>query len=152
MSSRPQATRAPLVFNVSIAAPEEAVFQAFCGEPQRWLCRTGSFEPVQDGQVQLCWPDGCAAGRVLQWAPPTTVRFSWRMEGDPLPETMVVFSTTRGQRGDVPCTLVEVEHYGFGAGPEWEPLYVGFARGWSGYLKNLRAYLEAGIDLREPEE
>ena len=47
---------------------------------------------------------------------------------------------------------MELEHYGFGVGPDWDELYVGAARAWAAYLKNLRAVLEAGIDLREPDE
>jgi hypothetical protein len=31
-------------------------------------------------------------------------------------------------------------------------LYVGAARAWAAYLKNLRAVIEAGLDLREPDE
>src|SRR5437868_6998849 len=49
-------------------------------------------------------------------------------------------------------TVLELEHYGFGVGPDWDPLYVGAARAWAAYLKNLRAVLEAGVDLREPDE
>jgi hypothetical protein len=31
-------------------------------------------------------------------------------------------------------------------------LYVGAARAWAAYLKNLRAVLETGVDLREDDE
>jgi hypothetical protein len=31
-------------------------------------------------------------------------------------------------------------------------LYVGVARAWAAYLKNLRAVLETGTDLREDDE
>ncbi len=145
-------TRPPLVFRVTIDAPLEVVFETFCGQPERWLCRSGFFEPRVDGRLRLAWPDGCVEGRIMQLQPPRTARFSWHVEGDTLPETMVVMSLQRVEKGAVSVTQVEVEHYGFGAGPEWEPLYLGAIRAWTGYLKNLRAVLELGGDLREADE
>jgi hypothetical protein len=70
------------------------------------------------------------------------------MEGDALPETMVVLSLEE----DADRTALELEHYGFGVGPDWDVQYVGAARAWAAYLKNLRAVLEAGVDLREADE
>ncbi len=75
-------------------------------------------------------------------------RFSWRMEGDSLPETMIVLTCDASDGG----TAFELEHYGFGVGEDWDAMYVGAARAWAAYLKNLRAVLELGVDLREPEE
>src|SRR5438270_537112 len=69
--------------------------------------------------------------------------------GDAVPETMVV---VRMDADGSDGTVLELEHYGFGVGPDWDPLYVGAARAWAAYLKNLRAVLEAGVDLREPDE
>ena len=147
-------TRPPLVFQARVAAPPEVVFDAFFREPQRWLCREGSIEPQPGGRLRLCWPDGVVEGRFVQFEPPRTGRFSWRFEDDEaLPETMVVVRTdpVPGDGGR-PATTLEVEHYGFGVGGDWDMLYVGAARAWAAYLKNLRAVLEAGIDLREPDE
>ena len=70
------------------------------------------------------------------------------MEGDSLPGTMIVVNFVAANGG---CAL-ELEHYGFGAGGEWDMMYVGAARAWASYLKNLRAVLELGTDLREPDE
>jgi hypothetical protein len=67
-----------------------------------------------------------------------------------LPDTMVVVHTDPGDAPEE--TAFELEHYGFGVGPDWDPMYVGAARAWAGYLKNLRAVLEAGVDLREADE
>jgi uncharacterized protein YndB with AHSA1/START domain len=143
-------TRAPLVFQSEVRASPEVVFEAFFHEPSRWLCREAQIDLKVGGQLRLCWPDGCLDGRFLQCVPPAPGRFTWHMEGDPLPATMVVVtmapSTVAG------CTSLEVEHYGFGVGPEWDPVYLGAARAWAGYLKNLRAVLEAGVDLRETDE
>lgn len=146
------ATRPPLILQVTVAADAETVFRTFFQEPQRWLCRTGMVEPRPDGRLRLCWPDGCVEGRLVQFEPPHKARFSWHLEGDPLPETMVVVGLQPAERGGQPVTAVEVEHYGFGAGDEWEPLFVGAVRAWAGYLKNLRSVLETGTDLREPDE
>jgi hypothetical protein len=71
------------------------------------------------------------------------------MDGDELPETMVSVRTNPLGASE---TQLELEHYGFGAGADWEPLYLGAARAWSGYLKNLRAVLEHGVDLRGADE
>ena len=147
-------TRPPLVFQARVAAPPEVVFEAFFREPQRWLCREGSIEAHPGGRLRLCWPDAVVEGRFVQFEPPHTGRFSWRFEDDDaLPETMVVVRTDPAPgQGGPPATTLEVEHYGFGVGGDWDMLYVGAARAWAGYLKNLRAVLEAGIDLREPDE
>jgi hypothetical protein len=73
------------------------------------------------------------------------------MEGDELPETMVVVRAEPAEQ-QAGRTALEVEHYGFGVGPDWDPVYVGAARAWAAYLKNLRAVLEAHLDLREESE
>jgi uncharacterized protein YndB with AHSA1/START domain len=122
------------------------------GEPERWLCRSALVEPRTGGRIRLCWPSGCAEGRFVQFERPATGRFSFRVQGDALPETMVRVSLEPAERDGRPATQVEVEHYGFGVGPDWDELYVGCARAWAGYLKNLRALLETGLDLREPDE
>ena len=149
MNAPAERTRAPLIFQARVNAPPAAVFDAFFREPTRWLCRQATIDPRVGGEMRICWPDGCVVGRFVQFEPEATARFSWRMEGDPLPETMVVVSTAPI---DHDRTALEIEHYGFGAGPDWDLLYVGSARAWAGYVKNLRAVLEAGIDLREPDE
>ena len=142
-------TRPPLVFQSGVKALPEAVFGAFFREPRRWLCRDASIDLQVGGRLRLCWPDGCFEGRFVQCEPDNLARFSWRMEGDTVPETMVVVRMeTDGSDG----TTLELEHYGFGVGPDWDALYVGAARAWAAYLKNLRAVLEAGVDLREPDE
>lgn len=142
-------TRAPLIFQSRVHAPPAAVFDAFFREPHRWLCRDASVDPRVGGQIRMCWPDGCFEGRFLQCVPPTAARFSWRMEGDSLPETMVVVSMDAAGSDE---TALEVEHYGFGVGPDWDMMYVGATRAWAAYLKNLRAVLETGVDLREDDE
>ena len=142
-------TRPPLIYQATINASPETVFDTFFKEPQRWLCRHGSHIDAQpNGKLRLCWPDAAIEGRFLIYEPPSHGRFTWRFEADTLPETVVVVRTAADERG----TALELEHYGFGVGPEWDMLYVGAARAWAAYLKNLRAVLEAGLDLREPDE
>jgi uncharacterized protein YndB with AHSA1/START domain len=142
-------TRAPLVFQSRIKAQPATVFDAFFREPTRWLCRQASLEPRVGGDLRMCWPDGCFEGRFAQCEPPSGARFSWRMEGDTLPETMVVITFSAAGANE---TALELEHYGFGVGQDWDAMYVGAARAWASYLKNLRAVLETGVDLREPNE
>ena len=142
-------TRAPLVFQSLVKASPTRVFDAFFREPVRWLCREATVDARIGGEFRMCWPDGCYEGRFFQCARGSGARFSWRMQGDTLPETMVVVTTAaaEGER-----TALELEHYGFGVGPDWDAMYVGAARAWAAYLKNLRAVLEIGVDLREPDE
>jgi uncharacterized protein YndB with AHSA1/START domain len=143
-------TRPPLIFQATVGAPPGAVFDAFFREPGRWLCREASIDLQVGGRLRMCWPDGCFEGRFVQCVPPSGARFTWRMEGDVLPETMVVVSIDPSERAD--RTALELEHYGFGVGLDWDMQYVGAARAWAAYLKNLRAVLETGVDLREDDE
>lgn len=145
-------TRPPLTFNSTVGAPPEVVFDAFFRSPRRWLCRDASVDVRVDGLLRLCWPYGCFEGHFLQCEPPSAARFSWRMQGDTLPETMVVTSFEPAERDGATATALEVEHYGFGVGSDWDMVYVGAARAWASYLKNLRAVLEMGVDLREVDE
>jgi uncharacterized protein YndB with AHSA1/START domain len=145
----PEKTRAPLIFQARVKAPSTAVFDAFFREPERWLCREATIALQPGGQLRMCWPDGCLEGRFVQCEPSTLARFSWRMQEDPLPETMVVVRTDPAGPNE---TALELEHYGFGVGPDWDAVYLGAARAWAGYLKNLRAVLETGVDLREADE
>ena len=143
-------TRAPLVFASRVRAAPSRVFEAFFHDPLSWLCRDANMDLRVGGELRLCWPDACFEGRFVQFEPSIVARFSWRMQGDSLPETMVVVSTAPGTAADQ--TALELEHYGFGVGPDWDAMYVGAARAWAAYLKNLRAVLEAGVDLREADE
>jgi uncharacterized protein YndB with AHSA1/START domain len=142
-------TRPPLIFQSRVKASPRAVYDAFFREPSNWLCREANIDLRVGGELRLCWPDGCFEGRFVQCEPSTVARFSWRMQGDSLPETMVVVRTDAAGADQ---TALELEHYGFGVGPDWDALYVGAARAWAAYLKNLRAVLEMGVDLREPDE
>ncbi|MBV9326522.1 MAG: SRPBCC domain-containing protein [Chloroflexi bacterium] len=144
-----QKTRPPLIFQSRVRAAPSVVFEAFFGQPQRWLCREATIDGRLGGTLRLCWPDGCFEGQFVQWAPPTTARFSWRPQGEAMPDTMVVVTAEAALDGQ---TALELEHYGFGVGPDWDGLYLGATRAWAGYLKNLRAVLEIGVDLREPDE
>jgi uncharacterized protein YndB with AHSA1/START domain len=147
----PESTRPPLEYTVSLGIPPEQAFAMVFSEAERWLCRGASTDLRPGGALRFCWPDGCAEGRVLLFAPPNTARFTFHMEGDPLPETVVVVGLSQDQA--LPDrTVLSLQHYGFGVGPDWDPLYVGCARAWAGYLKNLRSVADAGVDLRESNE
>ncbi len=141
-------TRAPLIYQSRVRASPAAVFDAFFRQPGRWLCREASVDLRVGGALRLCWPGACFEGRFFQ-VDQAGARFSWRMAGDSLPETMIVVSAADAGDGE---TTLELEHYGFGVGEAWDEMYVGAARAWAAYLKNLRAVLELGVDLREADE
>jgi uncharacterized protein YndB with AHSA1/START domain len=140
-------TRAPLIFQSRIKAAPSTVMDAFFRDPSKWLCRSSAVDLRVGGELRMCWHGVCFLGRFVQVSD-TGARFSWRMAGDTLPETMVVLSADDAQ-GE---TALELEHYGFGVGEDWDAMYVGAARAWAAYLKNLRAVLELGVDLREADE
>jgi uncharacterized protein YndB with AHSA1/START domain len=141
-------TRPPLIFQSRVRSAPSTVFDAFFKAPERWLCRRADIDLRVGGSLRMCWPAACFEGRFVQ-VEPLVARFSWRLEGDALPETMVVMRADAAGPGE---TALEVEHYGFGVGEDWDMMYVGAARAWAAYLKNLRAVLELGQDLREPDE
>jgi uncharacterized protein YndB with AHSA1/START domain len=147
-----EATRAPMIFQITVKASPEDAFRTFWSEADRWLCREANVDTESGGDLRFSWAEGAVEGRILQYVPPRTVRFTWHFEGDPMPETMVVMSTAPAERNGEPVTMVEVEHYGFGGGPGWEAMYLGAARAWAGYLKVLRSVVETGVDLREADE
>jgi uncharacterized protein YndB with AHSA1/START domain len=149
MPTSTEKTRAPLVYQLRVRAAPQRVFDAFFREPETWLCREAHLDLKVGGAFRMVWPDGCFEGRFVQVDPGGGARFSWRMQGDTLPETMIVVTTAAGEAGG---TDLELEHYGFGVGPDWDAVYVGAARAWASYLKNLRAVLEMGVDLREADE
>ena len=137
----------PLEFRVTVPAPRPEVWRAFTDPALlvRWLAREAS----SDRHV-LClgWPGGTMRCRVVQRDREQKLRFSWPDPSGMFPETFVVV----GLQADGDRTLVDLEHYGFGRGDDWDDLYVGVARAWSGYLKNLRSLFSGGPDLRENDE
>jgi len=142
-----QRTWPPLEFRVTVPAPRPEVWRAFT-EPRlltRWLARRASAAP--DG-LTIGWADASISCRVVQKTHERTLRLSWPDPSQTLPETYVsIWLHARGE-----STLVELEHYGFGRGADWDELYVGAARSWPAYLKNLRCVLGGGADLREDDE
>jgi uncharacterized protein YndB with AHSA1/START domain len=149
MSVTTEKTRPPLIYQSRVRAEPSTVFDAFFRSPERWLCQRAAVDSGVGGQLRLYWRDACVEGRFVQYDPGKGARFSWRMQDDTLPETMVVVSLQAMGDGH---TALELEHYGFGVGTDWDMAYVGAARAWASYLKNLRAVLEAGTDLREADE
>ncbi|SRR5579884_551526 len=137
----------PLEFRVTVPAPREAVWRAFT-EPEllvRWLSRQAS---IEGDELRLGWGDVAVACRVVQRTHERVLRSSWSDPSGAFPETwVVVLFHARGE-----STLVELEHYGFGRGGDWDELYVASARAWAGYLKNLKSVLGGGPDLREADE
>ena len=137
----------PLEFRVTMPASRPAVWRAFT-EPAllvRWLAREAS---ATDDVLCLAWGEARIGCRVVQRTFERILRMTWPDPSGALPETFVsIWLHARGEQ-----TLVELEHYGFGRGGDWDELYVGIARAWSGYLKNLRSVLGGGPDLREDDE
>lgn len=140
----------PLEFRVSVSAPRPEVWRAFT-EPEllvRWLAREARGSAVQEQHLMLGWPEMAIECRIVLATFERVLRFSWPDPAGILPDTMVVvFLHARDDR-----TLVDLQHYGFGRGHEWDARYVSYSSAWSGYLKNLKSVLGGGPDLREDDE
>lgn len=140
----------PLVFTSKIDAPPDQVWRALTQPDQlvRWLPRRAEVDPRVGGSFRFRWGELELAGRYLQFEPARSLRFTWGQPGGPFPETVIVVNLEADGQG----TALSWEHYGFGRGGDWDAYYVGSARAWAGYLKNLKALLETGHDLREEDE
>jgi uncharacterized protein YndB with AHSA1/START domain len=145
-----QRTWPPLEFRVRVPVSRPEAWRAFTASDQlsRWLARQAHGRVGAGETFELGWGDLRLACRVAQATHERVLRFSWPDPMGQLPETwVVVLFHDRGS-----WTLVELEHYGFGRGDEWDAAYVSAARAWSSYLKNLRSVLGGGPDLREDDE
>lgn len=139
----------PLEFQVTVPVSRPAAWRAFTDPAvlTRWLARDASLVPDESSYC-LTWPQAALECRVLLRTQERVLRLTWPDAARVLPETMVVvLFHARGA-----STLVELEHYGFGRGRDWDEHYVSCARAWTGYLKNLRSVLSQGLDLREEDE
>lgn len=92
-------------------------------------------------------PDGQVAGprnnKILRYIPGRALDFEWTMPGfaeelnvDPLPTWVEIRLEPSGNNGAQ--TLVRLDHYGFGEGPQWDRCYDFFERGWFDILFRLK--------------
>ena len=125
---------------VRVPAPPDEAFRAFTEEIGQWwepnglFCfdekRTGTlaFEPGEGGRLVERYDDGDAfeIGRIVTWAPPERLEFTWRQasfDDDHETEVHVRFDAV----GDE--TRVTVEHWGWDRIPQQHAARHGFPLG-----------------------
>lgn len=143
-------TKAAMKFSETIQAPIEQVFECFTNSAtlREWLCDEAEVSPVKGGRMYFWWRSGYSAtGEFVRIKPNDKVQFSWNGRGEP-GKTLVKVSFEPAQDG---ATTVTLKHEGLGEGKAWHAMRREAGRGWQIALRNLKALLETGADLRITE-
>lgn len=147
---------------VNIDCSVERAYAAFTEGFSEWwpqdytwsgeLLETISIEPREGGRCFEIGPQGfhCDWGRVLRWAPPERIAFTWQIRPDRVPEPnpdhaseVEVRFTAQGASG----TKVELEHRAFNRHEEGAEAYragMASAEGWGFILKRYKEFCERG--------
>lgn len=136
-----------LKFSETIEAPIEQIFDCFTNSAtlREWLCDEAEVSPVKGGRVYFWWRSGYSAtGEFVRIKPNDRVQFSWNGRAEP-GKTLVKVSFEPAEGN---ATTVTLKHEGLGEGKAWRAMRREVARGWQTALRNLKALLETGADLR----
>jgi uncharacterized protein YndB with AHSA1/START domain len=140
------ATPTKLVYEKSLRASPEIVFQAFTNATmlREWLADGASTDPHSGGRIILWWNDGyITAGHFTELEANQSLSYTWRGSTDPdETEVSVVLKAEGGS------TQLELVHSGLGEGEDWDKTRLEFQHGWEKGLENLSSVLETGKDLR----
>jgi len=127
---------------IVLNAPPERVFRALTEpeEPVRWFMDAAALDLRPGGALSFVWEgSGPVGGRVLEVDPPRRFDFACD-EGPELGETTIAIDLAADGGG----TRLRLVHTGFGAGGDWDRVYVDTVGGWTEELEHLRRWLEAG--------
>jgi uncharacterized protein YndB with AHSA1/START domain len=141
-----------LTISRSLEAPPARVWNALteAGILRRWFVRWTDFEPRPGAPFIFLWNAyGEICGRVKQAKPEESITFSWDIPE--LQETTDVSIRIRRDPAREGVCKVELEHSGWGEGPDWEVQRQGHESGWATALAQLDFYLRhgAGKEVRE---
>jgi len=145
----------PIVREVVVRCPLDRAFEVFTADIDSWWPLPthsigGGVEHVTlekrvGGRIYEGRADGSVAdwGTILEWQPPTRLRFDWRVNPEnPATEVEVVFAAI-----DAGTTRVTVEHRGWEQfdGPRLEKVRdsYGSERGWTTVMRKFAAHAEA---------
>lgn len=150
-------TIAPIIRELTIAAPIDRVFDIFTKRMGDWVPAEHSLldggprkviiEPILNGSWYEVAPDGTQKqwGRVARWTPPTDLGLIWQLnhefQFDPNLETFIDVSFTAQPDGH---TFLRFVHHGFEAyGQHANDMRSRFdtPRAWSHWLEGLQGYL-----------
>ncbi|GAB4496547.1 MAG: hypothetical protein OHK0052_06670 [Anaerolineales bacterium] len=140
-------TKENMKFSETIQAPMEQIFECFTNSAslREWLCDEAEVSPVKGGRVYFWWRGGySASGEFVRIKPNEKVQFSWNGRGEP-GKTLVKVYFELATDG---ATIVTLKHEGLGEGKAWRAMRRAVAFGWQTGLRNLKALLETGADLR----
>ncbi len=145
----------PVVRTVTVPLPPEQAFELFTSGMGRWWpvethsiaadthegrmsTRSLTFEPHLGGRIVETMSDGSEGvwGRVLEWAPPQRVAFTWKPNLRAAPYTRLDVSFSPADGG----TRVELVHTGWEQlGADAEDRRRPYERGWDGVLARFAA-------------
>lgn len=134
---------------ITVQSPAEEVYRALteAEKLEQWFPSQVKSDPRQGGSYRFDfqYPEegkgGTQEGKYLDLEPGQKVSYTWNAGGN---ETQVVFTlTARGGE-----TEVDLQHTGFGSGPEAEEVRDMHGDVWNAYMTNLKSYLETGEDKR----
>lgn len=140
-------TKENMKFSETIQAPIEQIFECFTNSAalREWLCDVAEVSAVKGGRVYFWWRGGYSAtGEFVRIKPNEKVQFSWNGRGEP-GKTLVKVSFEPAEDNTVNVTI---KHEGLGEGKAWRTMRREVGRGWQTALRNLKALLETGADLR----
>lgn len=122
-----------------IKASVEQVFRAITDpvELGRWFGQQAEVDLRPGGALRFTWvPEGTEGGTVVAVEPPRRFVFQWGSKH----VTEVAFVLTPHDDG----TLLRLTETGFGAGDDWDRMYIENNRGWDKELGHLRTWVEEG--------
>jgi uncharacterized protein YndB with AHSA1/START domain len=135
--------------SIVVNASREKVFNALVKADKlvRWFLSRAESDPRPGGKFRYEWhfqdssQNGVQEGAYQEVIPPETVSYPWEAGNQ---STQVEFRLSDVDGG----TRVDLLHGGWGSGQESEEVRQMHAQVWSGYMNNLKLYLEKGEDQR----
>ena len=134
-----------LELSIWVKAQPERVFKALTDakDLNSWFLGHSSTDPRPGGKFHICWNReefGACESEFIDVIPHEKVSFYWFKKSE------IVTFTLRPENGG---TLVTLVHDGFAIDAKLVDRYADHGIGWTGYLCNLKCYLERDWDLRE---
>jgi len=144
----------PIVIEVELEAPVERVWRAWT-EPDElasWLTELANVRMEVGGPYELFWepehPErnstlGCT---ITALEPNRLLAFTWKgpvpyadlMNIEPPPTSVTVSFQASGPE----CTIVRLEHVGWGSGPRWEEARAWHVKAWQEAFARLKRHVE----------
>lgn len=135
-----------LTFKETIQTTPANVYRLFTNSTalRGWFSDVASTDARKGGRFYAAWNGGFyAAGEFTNLVPDKKVAFTWIGKDEPAPTKVQV--TIAQKKGGVTVTVAQS---GVGSGKTWAKAIKEMEAGWKLSLRNLKAALETGEDLR----